>query len=436
MLRVNFAAVFRSQVSARALHTSAPVFAAKPVKAVAQGFKKGGDGKKNRKSSGSHKFYESFVSTGKYSNKAPELELPTLSSESKANEVVKYSDLQYKRLVHVGAFKKDQFHELFSKPITLVRDETIELRDFIEKANTSSSKENRICFIGESGIGKSTLLAQSQALISQDSIILPISYAFRLVDGSNDFWYDPQLKTYTQPMYLKKFFSKIEYANESVLSKIKLSKEYSIENAVKGRQPIKFTTSNNLLQVVKTKLSPRQRGIAFELLLDELSIQKEFPVFLTVDNFGSLPAAPLTKYRNVENKPIYIEELQITKKIFELTSGEKSFNKGGIILSTSSDDLPSLTLDAGLGLVEADPYAKSLKFNTKLSSKLTGVKALKVDKLSKENVSSLVEKLIEAKVFRVDELNSNTKENLTNQKYILSGNGNPLELLKSVTMFY
>jgi small subunit ribosomal protein S29 len=235
---------------------------------------------------------------------------------------------------------------------------------------------------------------------------------------------------------LKKFLSKIRYANESSLEKIKLTQDYSIENPVRARPPTRFSASNNLLQVLKTRFSARQRGAVFELLINELTKQDQFAVYVTVDNFGALTSNPFTAYRNTENKPVAVEQLQICQKLFEVTSGQRSFAKGGVILSTSSDDTPSVTLNAGLGLVKPDAYTKSQKYSRELSSRLVGVKPLEVGKFSKDNVGSLVETLIEANVFRKDELEKNTKESLIDQKFVLSGNGNPLELLKSVTMFY
>jgi small subunit ribosomal protein S29 len=405
-------------------------------KAVAKGFKKGGDGKTQRKTTGSFRMFQDHIHAGQYAKKAPKLALPTLEQELQLNTVATYSELQKQRLSQVGAFKKDQFHELFASPITLVRDETKQIEFLVEKSQQSPSSENRVCFIGERGIGKSTLLAQAQALAvkNTNAVILPISYAVKLVDGSNDFWFDAKIGAYIQPMFLKKLLDKIEYANKTSLSKLNLSKEYIIEGLTKTRAAAKFSPDNTLLDLVKAKVDARQRGQVFQILINELLLQNTAPVFVTVDNFGSLMASSETAYRNVENKPIHSKELQITKALFSLTSGEQSFKKGAVILSTSSDDKQTITLQAGLGLAKPDAYLKKDEYNPDVAANIQGVKPIEVGRLSKENVSQLIQRYAEADVFRKDELEANTLEQLVNQKYVLSGNGNPLELVRSVAM--
>lgn len=419
--------------SARPFSSSATALA---PKAVAKGFKKDNDGKKQRKTTGSFRMFQDHVNAGQFNKKAPQLVLPALEHHIEANTVVTYTQLQKQRLSQVGAFKKDQFHELFSSPITLVRDETKQIEALVHNSFKTSSKENRVCLLGERGIGKSTLLAQAQALIVEnpDAVMLPISYGVKLVDGSNDYWFDAKLGTYVQPMYLKTLLDKIEYANKQSLAKLKLSKEYTIEGASKTRAATKFSTENTLLDLVKSKIDARHRGQVLQILIDELLLQQSAPVFITVDNFGSIISSPNSAYRNVENKPIAIEELQLTKTLLDFISGDKSFQKGGVILATSSDDKPTITLKAGLGLVKPDPYTKKELYDATLASRLAGVKPLELAKLSKENVTKLVEKYVEAQIFRKDELEQNTVEQLINQKYVISGNGNPLELIRSVAM--
>ncbi|KAH3663474.1 hypothetical protein WICMUC_005913 [Wickerhamomyces mucosus] len=435
MLRLSV--VFRSS---KLFSTSALQLAAsRPVKATAKGFKGNVSGKKNRKTAGSFRFFEDHIHYTKNREEGTQLSnLEFFGNELHSNKVVGFTEKQVQKLVQLGAFKKDQFNELFKVPITLLRNETEIIHKFITSTQSTPSSENRICLLGERGIGKTTLLTQAQALAlnNGNTIIIPISYALKLVDGTNDYFYDSKLGTYTQPMYLKKLLAKIEYVNKESLQKLSLSQDYTIDGISKDKASVKFTPKHSLLDLVKANVAGRQRGKVFQILINELLKQNKSSVLLTVDNFSALTSNPITAYRNIENKLIYTEEFQISKFIFQLTSGEISFNQGGVLLATSSDDKPSITLKHGLGLIEADPYLKESEFSRQLASKLVGVKPIEVSKLSKENVSILIEKYIEAQAFNNFELEANSKEHLVNQKYVLSGNGNPLELLKSITLYH
>lgn len=417
----------------RALHSSATLNA---PKAATQGFKKGNEGKKQRKTAGSFRAFQDHVHAGQYAKKAPVISLPILTQNAEVNSVVEYSGLQKQRLFQIGAFKKDQYHELFASPISLVREETKLMGELVSKALNSTSKENRVCLLGERGIGKSTLLAQAQALamVNTEAVIIPISYALKLVDGTSDFLFDAKLGEYSQPKLLKKLLDKIEAANKTSLAKLKLSKEYTIEAIAKTRAAAKFSSEQNLLDLVRAKVESRQRGQVFAILIEELLSQSQAPVFVTVDNFGSLLTSAESAYRNVSNSPVRLEELQITKTLFDLTSGRKSFKKGGVILATSSDDKPSLTLKAGLGLTKPDPYTKRSVYDPELASQIAGVKPVELNRLSQTSVSQLVQQYAQAGVLRKDELEDNSLERLAQQKYVVSGNGNPLELIRSVAM--
>lgn len=429
--------------SIRGFHTSAVALAAKappPKKKVAQAGYKKAPQVKSKKTSGIGKNFQSYVSAQKLENKAPELTtVDKFEGESiKENNVVKYNDLQMKKLIISGSFKDNQFRELFQTPITLVTKDTKYMESFVETAMNSDSSNNRICFMGENGIGKSTLLAQTQAMIANkgDAIILPIPYARQLVNGRNDYALDQQTKLYTQPMYLKSFISKIQDLNEKSLKKIKITKEVTIEVNTGHKSSAKINAQrHSLYDLVKLNAAPRSRGKQLDAIIHELTTQTTIPVFLTIDNFSALTQKGMTEYRDPENKPLHVERFQLGKLLFQFISGELKFSKGGVILSTSSDDRPSETLLGGLNYVKPDPYTPLHRFDRVLASRLSGVVPYEVSRFSKENVSSLCSKLVDAQVFKNSEFENQDLERVINQKYILSGGGNPGELIKSVVLF-
>ncbi|CCH45660.1 37S ribosomal protein S23, mitochondrial [Wickerhamomyces ciferrii] len=428
--------------SVRGFHSAAVLSAkaAAPVKKKAvHGYKKVGGGQ-SKKTSGVGKFFHEYVSEQKLDLKADELNgVDILKKSTKENTVVKYSQLHMKKLIIAGNFKHNQYRELFKTPITLVTKDTLKMSKFVENSIESSSKDNRICILGENGIGKSTLLGQTQALISDqgNSIILPIPYATQLVNGRNDYYFDKNLNTYIQPMYLKSFLHKIRTINQEILKKIPIQSEYSFEGNTRYKSILKATPKRDtLFELTNLRVTPRQRGKQLEAIINELSKQSEIPVFLTVDNFSAITSNPRTEYRDVNNSKIHVSKFQLSSLILDFAQGSKNFQKGGVILVTSTDDKPSPTLYAGLGLATVDPYTKNTVYDHEVASKLKGVESFDMSRFSKENVSSIVKKFIDAKIFNNNELKSNSVDSIINQKYILSGNGNPGELIKSILFLH
>lgn len=113
------------------------------------------------------------------------------------------------------SFKPNQFNELFSNPTTLIRPiEDSKILKFYNSSLSNPSKNNRLILTGGKGVGKSTILSHFQALsVSNPSILLPISNADLLVDGSNDFKLNSETNLYDQPMFTKKFLKKFKNLN-------------------------------------------------------------------------------------------------------------------------------------------------------------------------------------------------------------------------------
>lgn len=426
-------------IAIRGFHTTGFVQAKAVVKKKApiKGYKKN-DTTKAKKTSGVGKLYYDYTNTQRLQRNAAEIpDLGVLEGELTEGSVVRYNALQMKKLIVAGSFKPNQFNEAFQTPISLITEDTKHMEKFVSKASKTSSKENRICFLGENGIGKSTLLAQTQGLISNlgDSVILPISYAYELVNGRTDFAIDQQLEQYTQPMYLKSWLSKIRSINKEVLSKIPVTKDHSFEGNTRHKSIVKAVPARHTVyDLVKMQVTPRSRGKQLNAIIQELSTQDKFPVFLTVDNFSAFTSNHYTPYRDTFNKPLHVSKFQIASLVFDFASGEKSFKKGGVVLSTSTDDKPSLNLYAGLGLASPDPYVSVGKYDRKLAAKLNTVEPYELHKFSKQDVGNLVQKFIDADIFKQSDLEGKSFETLVNQKYFLSGNGNPGELIKSVIM--
>ncbi|CCE63368.1 hypothetical protein TPHA_0E02780 [Tetrapisispora phaffii CBS 4417] len=424
--------------------------ATSPVKGRAQGFaKKQSGGKTSKKNtSGSYvKKWIDTVSTSGFNKFAKPVDMPvfeaTKNLEAALNNVSKYHDSQYKSLYHMGSFKKNQFNELFFRPISLVREKSTQ--KFIDLMNTSSNK--KFIITGEPGIGKSVLLAQIHAYASDSKhIVINISHPDLLVNGRNDFFYDKNLKLYIQPMYLKKFLRKILKSNdETTMKSIKLASDYKFTNAdPKDNLVRKFVTltkdTNSFYDLLTTKTTPAQRGEQFKAIITELSNQKTTPVLVSVDNFSRLLTTSLCDYKNESNERIETLEFQIAKFVMDSISGEIKYKnpESAVVLATSGEDRTNKTLPVALNKIPEDIYLKRYHYDPVYANilKQGKVKEFEVPKLGKDEVQKLIEFYLKANIMPRYAVGTKPLEQLINEKFIISGNGNPRELLKSIVLSY
>lgn len=439
--------MFRLQ--SRQLTTSAIARAA-PARGRAQGFaKKSSGNKKTAKRITPESLYKNWkdtVHTARLNRYAVPVEIPTFNSsemQSLLNKVAFYSNQQYRSLYHLGAFKKNQFNELFPKPISLVREESTQ--KLIGLLQDSFNK--RFVLTGESGVGKSVLLAQAQAFaVESGQIILNFSQPDLFLNGRNDFFYDANLKQYVQPMYLKSLLKKILKSNdENLLRSIILKSDYKYSNAdPKDAAVKKFITftkgKNTLFDLLTVKTHARNRGNLFQSILNELVQQNQAPVFFSVDNFSRMLTESFSAYKDVHNKNIPLLELQVGKAIMDVVSGNINFvnNKSSVVLAISGADRTNRTLPVGLNKLPVDPYLKREHLDPDFAAALQKgkVQEFEVPKLNKEEVKQLVEFYLKSEVFLNKDIQNKSVEKLADEKYFLSGNGNSRELLKSIVMMH
>ncbi|KAG7717927.1 hypothetical protein KL949_003201 [Ogataea haglerorum] len=416
------------------------------------------DPSKDKKGPGKDKRFNKLLISENYKKSATDQEvherLPVFSAENlHLDEVVKFKKTSYQKLHILGAFKPNQFNELYSRPITLSRKvETSQVHEFFTKSLLSSSKENRMIITGDLGVGKSTMLTQFHALaVEKDSVVLQISNMDALVDGSNDFKYNNATGLYEQPMASRDLLKKWFVLNKSVFNKINLSRPYSPAfESVKKQTPITFTEKNTLREVLgKVLYNPAvSRADVFQFLMDELAAQKEIPVFLTIDNFSALCHYANTRYRDINNNPIYFQKFQLLRTLVDFISGDRTFQKGAIVMATKSDHKDNDTIPVALGLREPDYYAKFDQWDRKFTEQLVkngNLEHLHVQRMSREQVRALVEHMLECKMIphEIEKRGFSREDNiqevlprLSEMEFLLSGNGNPRELYKNCVFSY
>ncbi|CAH02023.1 mitochondrial 37S ribosomal protein mS29 [Kluyveromyces lactis] len=431
------------RIHTRQFSCSAAVEAA--AKKKAQGFAKAQSGTKaaaKRITPGSmYKRWQPAVATANLHKNATFVDLPMFNPNNiSAADVHSFSEQQLQFLYRLGSFKQNQFNELFTRPISLVRDSTT--RKLYEALRKSENK--KLVLTGEPGVGKSTLLAQLHAhALENKGLVLTVSNSELLTNGRNDFFLDED--RYIQPMYIKNLLTKFVKSNKKeLLQSIKLSKDYKLVHSGGKDLSVKRNVNlsagkSTLYDLLSVKAPSRHRGAVFDAFIKELTNQTDHPVYFTVDNFSHLLTTPFTAYKDTSNKNIHILKFQVGQSIFDLVSGDLQFaaKDSCVVLATSGLDRTNRTLSIGLQKLPHDPYLTRYHYEQILAEKLLKgkVQEFEVTKLNKDEVAKLMEFYQKAGIVLDKDLQNKTFEQLTEEKYFLSGNGNPRELLKSITLY-
>lgn len=366
------------------------------------GFKKAAK-EKVKKGGMTHLKFRDAVRALKFERTAADLsslgELLAQDLESKTSTVLLYNTETQQKLSGLGAFKRYQHHELFRSPVSMVTENTVGLYDrFVSKLN-GPSKNNRLCLLGEKGVGKSTLLGQTQALalskLDRDVVLLHFDHPERIVEGSSDYIFNKKLDKFQQPMFTKRWIQKIRAANAEVFKKMPLTRDLSFvakkvqHSLKKGENSVyDFLLHNHDFGV----FGPTQ---AFQFFVEELQAHADkFPVFVSVDNFNALVVEPYTKYHHSDMKPVHFTEFEVGHFLANLVSGDLSFAQGGVLLAESKDLGEAKTLRVGLGLQEGDLYDKKTQCDLDYAATMArngGVEHFSVQNLSKDEARVLLQ---------------------------------------------
>lgn len=436
--------------STRKFSTGSLLKAAAPARGRAQGFsqKKGGSSTVTRKRVTPGSLYKNWadtVHTARLNSNAVDLNLPVMDVKNLSesyNKVTFFSDNSYKALHNLGSFKKSQHNELFSKPVSLVREST---GAFLDKLKNESNK--KFIITGEPGVGKSSLLAQVHSYGAETNmVVVNISYPEMFLNGRNDFLFDEKLNLYTQPMYTKQLIRKIRKSNKpEILSKIKLSKDYKFSSSnpkdIGQNATINLKKDQHtLLDLVSLKTTNKAIGTQFAVIMEELTTQEHTGTIFTIDNFSKFLTKSFTDYRNTQNKQIFSLQFQLGKMIMDIISGAIKFksSNSAFVAAISGVDRTNKTLPVGLGKIEEDLYVTRYHYEKIFSDilKKGKIQEFEVPKLSKEEVRSLLEYYRDSQILSGRDLECAEFDKLVDEKYFVSGNGNPRELLKSVSLSY
>ncbi|ANB13048.1 mitochondrial 37S ribosomal protein RSM23 [Sugiyamaella lignohabitans] len=378
---------------------------------------------------------QNFVKTAAHSKLAKLApEIPTGEPGSKimtANNIEPATLYQYpmrvrQQLSTLGSFKRDQKNELFKERTTLVREAySLPILDLIKNGTTTDSSQNRICLLGDRGVGKSSLIAQAQAFaLLRDYVVISVPNPEVLVSGKNDALYNPSHGFFAQPMYVREWMKKIAKANKAVLKSIPVTRDLT-----KGSGAFQAHTAKAATSLYSFLLEGRRRRDAFVVMdefFEELSSQTKAPVLFTLDDVNVFTDRVFSANRDTDNTPIYHGKLQVPKYFLDFLSGARKFQSGVILTSTSGKFRSNDTITSGLGLQQPLAYSHIERYDNELASKFTGVKPLEVQRYTLEETKVALQFLSTSKV-----INNEVTDDYVNEQYIVSGNGNPRDLLRS-----
>ncbi|CAK7903731.1 37S ribosomal protein S23, mitochondrial [[Candida] anglica] len=390
----------RSFSSSMVVPAAAP---AKPVKKkIRQGYTRNTNASGKAKKGGmtDMKFRDAVRGLGyeKYAPSLSNLHLETLNEKAVGtNKVTKFSSKSLAKLVSLETFKKFQHVEMFSEPVSLVTQNTHNIHaNFLSKLN--DAKSPRLCLLGEKGSGKSTLIAQTMALAleqhNHNIVLLHIDHPEQIVNGTSDYIFNSKTKQYQQPMFTKRWIEKVRDANKDVFQQLKLSRDVSFVTDKKEHQLKK--DENTVYDFVANNADFAKQGSsgALQFLIEELQHHsKTTPVLVSIDNFTGLINDPVSKYRHPDFTPIHFTDFEMGSFALKVANGEIEFAKGGVLLSSSSDNRNAHTLNVALGLEQYDPYYKNEQCDVEVVEALLkngGIANYSLTNLSKDQARELL----------------------------------------------
>lgn len=359
---------------------------------------------KEKKKLGTHyKFADETRLSGYEKTGVSVAHLPEFSAEP-SESLMRYSPETETRLAGLGAFRRHQHHELFSNPVTLATANTRRLGGFVAGLG-AEFKNNRLCLVGERGVGKSTLMTQAQALAGADTVLLHFGKPEQIANGLSDYVYNRKAQKYQQPMFTKRWIMQTRAANAAVFQKMPLTQDVSFV-AKKKLHALK-AGEHTLWDYVSLTQDFGTALLAFAFFVSELAHHSaQFPVLATIEDANSVGLGGKTKYRASDYSPIHLSQFEMGAFVLLLISGDAPFVKGGVLLAESSGYGHLKTLSVGLGLEEHDPYLKSSECDVRVAEAFLangGVQPFCVANFSKEEARAFLRFCVDSRAVRLSE---------------------------------
>lgn len=240
-------------------------------------------------------------------------------------------------------FKPTQGWNLFRRPATLVRQETVDLAQAMSKAQEAKSGVGKV-ICGERGSGKSVLALQGLAMAQAKGwIVVHLPEGRDLTSATNSYEpvETPDGTHWIQPHYTAHLLSNVLNANKDVLSKLQISKQHNL--------PIPIQPNISLDRFVAYGATDPQIAYPiWQALWSELTSvstsqsegQQRPPVFVSLDGLDHVMRA--SAYLDAEMQLIHAHDLTLVRDFNNLLTGTTSLPNGGMVVGvTSGSNRPS-----------------------------------------------------------------------------------------------
>ncbi|ERF77132.1 hypothetical protein EPUS_07673 [Endocarpon pusillum Z07020] len=313
-----------------------------------------------------------------------DLNVKNMVDETQIGQMLALNEELLDHLRDVRAFKPTQNWNMFRKPSTLMRRESVEMGRTILDVSAGQAEERprtvRRIIAGERGTGKSLMLLQAMSMAflndwvvinvpeGQEYTIAHSAYAPMTINSARQLSPDQAAQTaskqsqgsqemiYNQPTLTAELLQRISKSNENVLKRIPLAHEYKF-----GDYEPKNLYSLAVVGVEETSLSWK----VWQTLWEELTSPSERrrpPVLVAIDGIDHWMT--LSKYRSADYKPIHAHQLAPIRHFVEMLfnqNGAGQLANGGIVLAaTTGSNAPSVPAFELL-LKQLDARARGLK---------------------------------------------------------------------------
>ncbi|CAG8775234.1 5855_t:CDS:2, partial [Racocetra persica] len=236
-------------------------------------------------------------------------------------------------------------------PSLAIRQSSIQLVNLIENASQKSSAETRIILSGETGVGKSALLLQTvNYSLGKPWIVIYIPDAIKFVNSSYPYIKNKITNEFVQPTLAAEFLKQIKAVNLKLLRDITLTRDYKLNKHI-------VTINSPVIELIDigikdTSCAPQ----AFEIFLDEIGKNVNYPVLLAVDVINAFYTA--TDYTDIDDTYLEPDRLSLSRTILDYFSGKRDFTYGAVIGALSQCYKPYISkpLNIALGLVTPSPW--------------------------------------------------------------------------------
>ncbi|KAF2767457.1 hypothetical protein EJ03DRAFT_276117 [Teratosphaeria nubilosa] len=352
-------------------------------------------------------------------------------------QVLGFTNESVDALRALEGFKPTQGWSLFRRPASLVRKETIELVELLEKvaAGQQGHVERRV-ICGDRSSGKSVLMLQIMAIAQLKGwLLLHFPEAKDITIGHT--FYHPERAAdgkiiYVQPQHTAQLLGNFVRANRAVLARLRLSKQHKLP------APVQSNTSLDRFAELGAN-DPELAWPVWKALMIELTAPsndsqeglRRPPILITADGVDHLMRE--SAYLDAEARPIHAHDLALVRDYMDFLSGNSVMPHGGMTLAaTSGSTKPTVpTLDHCLEAKEAEGHTPQwnpyMAQDSRVAEVMKNVGVQTVHGLNKAEARGVMEYYALSGMVR-----GSVTEGLVSERWTLAGSGNVGELERGV----